>query len=325
MNIIETQDLRKHFKARQGKGQPSVVEAVKGVSLTVAEGEIFAFLGPNGAGKSTTLRMLSTLVPPTSGQAKVVEMDLLRQPERIREQIGFVSQTGGADGSATARENLMLQAKLFGLNHSQAKQRCEALIHALQLEGFVDRQAKTYSGGQKRRLDIALGMVNQPRLLFLDEPTTGLDPQSRAHLWDEVRTLRQNGTTIFLTTHYLDEADALADRLAIIDDGLIVSEGTPEALKQQISGDIVMLGIHAVNGEKEQAAGLLKSQTYVRELRDASDGFQLTVDQGEESLPALLRLMDTAGMRVTRVALNRPTLDDVFLQKTGRSLRDSKA
>ncbi|MEZ4668978.1 MAG: ATP-binding cassette domain-containing protein [Anaerolineae bacterium] len=325
MKIIETQDLRKQFKVRKGKGQTQTVEAVKGVSLAVDEGEIFGFLGPNGAGKSTTLRMLSTLLPPTSGQAQVVGIDLLHQPDRVREQIGYVSQSGGADGSATARENLTLQAKLFGLNTALAKQRCDALIHALQLESFVDRQVKTYSGGQRRRLDIALGMVNQPRLLFLDEPTTGLDPQSRAHMWDEVRALRKNGTTIFLTTHYLDEADALADRLAIIDDGHIVSEGTPTSLKRQISGDIVTLGIHALNGEKEQAAGLLKSQTYVRELRDAGDGFQLTVEHGEESLPALLRLLDTAGLHVTRVALSRPSLDDVFLQQTGRSLRDAEA
>ncbi len=322
MNIIETQGLRKTFHSRAAKDKPQTVEAVKGVDLTVREGEIFGFLGPNGAGKSTTLRMLSTLIPPTSGQARVVGADLLRQPEQVRRQIGYVSQTGGAEGSSTARENLMLQAQLFGLSRAQASQRTAALIDSLQLESFADRLVRTYSGGQRRRLDIALGMVNQPKLLFLDEPTTGLDPQSRAHLWDEVRRLREQGTTIFLTTHYLDEADALADRLAIIDGGQIVSEGTPDSLKRQIGGDVIVLG---VNGAKSQAMALLHAQPYVRDLREEDDQLHLTVEQGEEALPAVLRLMDGAGLPVSRLALHRPTLDDVFLRQTGRSLRETEA
>jgi ABC-2 type transport system ATP-binding protein len=322
MNIIETQGLRKTFHSRAAKDKPQTVEAVKGVDLTVREGEIFGFLGPNGAGKSTTLRMLSTLIPPTSGQARVVGADLLRQPEQVRRQIGYVSQTGGAEGSSTARENLMLQAQLFGLSRAQASQRTAALIDSLQLESFADRLVRTYSGGQRRRLDIALGMVNQPKLLFLDEPTTGLDSQSRAHLWDEVRRLREQGTTIFLTTHYLDEADALADRLAIIDGGQIVSEGTPDSLKRQIGGDVIVLG---VNGAKSQAMALLHAQPYVRDLREEDDQLHLTVEQGEEALPAVLRLMDGAGLPVSRLALHRPTLDDVFLRQTGRSLRETEA
>ena len=325
MNIIETRDLRKSFKSRQGKGKPQEVEAVKGVSMTVAKGEIFGFLGPNGAGKTTTLRMLSTLLPPTSGEAKVVGFDLLRQPGNIRQRIGYVSQAGGTDQHSTARENLLLQAQLYGFDSKTAQARANELIQALQLDTFADRSAKTYSGGQRRRLDVALGIVHKPELLFLDEPTTGLDPQSRAHLWEEVRKLRENGTTVFLTTHYLDEADALADRLAIMDGGKIVAEGTPNSLKQQIAGDVVTLGVIAQNGEKKKAFHLLQGQNYVREIHDGEDAFQLYVERGEETLPAILHLMDDAGLKVSKVSLARPTLDDVFLRQTGRSLRETSA
>lgn len=321
MNIIETQGLQKTFKTRGSKGSPAAtIEAVKGVNLQVKQGEIFGFLGPNGAGKTTTLRMLSTLLEPSAGKATVVGVDLLREPVKVRERIGYVSQSGGTDVYATARENLMLQARIFGMNKTAANERIEKLLAALQLDTFADRAAKTLSGGQRRRLDIALGMVNEPQLLFLDEPTTGLDPQSRAHLWDEVRRLRENGTTIFLTTHYLDEADALADRLAIIDGGQIVVEGTPEALKRQIAGDVVTLG---VNGGSARATDILKQQSYIREIHPAADGLQLYVEGGEESLPVILKLMDEAGLPVSRVSMARPTLDDVFLKQTGRSLRES--
>ena len=325
MNIIETHNLRKHFKSREDKGKGQLVEAVKGVSMTVQKGEIFGFLGPNGAGKTTTLRMLSTLLQPTSGDAKVVGYDLHSQAGKIREKIGYVSQAGGADAHSSAVENLMLQAQLYGLDKQEAKKRTDELITALQLESFAKRFAKTYSGGQKRRLDLALGMVNKPDLLFLDEPTTGLDPQSRAHLWEEVRKLRESGTTVFLTTHYLDEADALADRLAIMDGGTIVAEGTPDTLKQQIAGDVVTLGVVAQNGEKEHAFSVLRGQPYVREIHDGTDAFQLYVERGEETLPAILRLMDGEGLKVSKVSLARPTLDDVFLRQTGRSLRETSA
>jgi ABC-2 type transport system ATP-binding protein len=318
MNIIETVGLQKTFKGKGKNAQP--VEAVKGVDLQVSQGEIFGFLGPNGAGKTTTLRMLSTLLTPSAGTATVVGIDLLRQPGQVRERIGYVSQSGGTDVYATARENLMLQAQIFGMNKTAAKARVEKLLTALQLDSFADRTARTYSGGQRRRLDIALGMVNQPQLLFLDEPTTGLDPQSRAHLWDEVRALREGGTTIFLTTHYLDEADALADRLAIIDDGKIVAEGTPDALKRQIAGDVVTLG---VNGGSARANDILIKQPYVREIHPSEGGLQLYVEQGEETLPVILKLMDENGLPVSKVSMARPTLDDVFLKQTGRSLREA--
>ncbi len=324
MNIIETNKLRKVFNVRQGKnGGDQTIEAVKGIDLQVRTGEIFGFLGPNGAGKTTTLRMLSTLIPPTDGQATIAGHDLLRNPKQVREVIGYVSQVGGVDVTATGRENLLLQAQLCGMARHEAEQRTNELLVALDLTSFADRVAKTYSGGQRRRLDLALGMVHRPRLLFLDEPTTGLDPQSRARLWDEVRRLRSEGTTIFLTTHYLEEADILADRLAIMDHGEIVAEGTPKQLKQQIAGDVISLGLETQNGAAQHAHNLLNEQPYVREIHPSDGLFQLYVEHGEETLPAVLRLLDGAGLSVRTVSLSRPTLDDVFLRRTGRSLRES--
>lgn len=324
--IIETHQLKKEFRVRQSKErQPQIIEAVKGIDLVVRAGEIFGFLGPNGAGKTTTLRMLATLIPPSSGQATIAGYDLAREAKQIRSCIGYVSQAGGADVTATGRENLMLQAQLHGLSRRDAEQHTNALLDVLELEALADRLVKTYSGGQRRRLDLALGMVHRPRLLFLDEPTTGLDPQSRARLWDEVRRLRADGTTIFLTTHYLEEADALADRLGIMDDGLIVAEGTPESLKQQIAGDVITFGVKSSNGTRQKLEALFCQQPYVREVHPADNQIQLYVERGEENLPALLHLLDAAGLAVQRVALTRPSLDDVFLRKTGRSLREEHA
>jgi ABC-2 type transport system ATP-binding protein len=316
--MIETHALRKSFKTRRGP-----VEAVRGVDLRVREGEIFGFLGPNGAGKTTTLRMLVTLLPPSGGEATVAGHDLRREPARVRECIGYVSQTGGVDLTATSRENLVLQGRLYGLDKKSVETRVAALMTMLELDTVADRVADTYSGGQRRRLDLALGLIHQPPLLFLDEPTTGLDPQSRARLWDEVRRLRRNGTTIFLTTHYLDEADALCDRLGIIDAGRIVAEGTPAALKRQIAGDVVTLGLDRYNGELRQAQELLGAQPFVREVSPNEEGLRLSVERGEEALPAILRLLDGAGIGLRTVVLARPTLDDVFLRQTGRSLREA--
>jgi ABC-2 type transport system ATP-binding protein len=323
MNIIETHQLRKVFKTKGKNGKEQVVEAVRGIDLTVRAGEVFGFLGPNGAGKTTTLRMLSTLIPPTDGQATIAGYDLLRQSRKVREAIGYVSQIGGVDVSATGRENLLLQGQLYSMSRHETEQRINELLTLLELNSFADRIAKTYSGGQRRRLDLALGMIHRPRLLFLDEPTTGLDPQSRARLWDEIRKLRDDGTTVFLTTHYLEEADVLADRLAIMDHGEIVAEGTPDALKQQIAGDVITLGLETENGARQKAHTLLSQQPFVREIHPADGQFQLFVERGEESLPAILRLLDGAGLSVRTVALARPSLDDVFLRQTGRSLREA--
>lgn len=328
MFIIETHDLKKSFKTRQSQGKGKggkvqVLEAVKGVTIQVNQGEIFGFLGPNGAGKTTTMRMLATLLPPDAGKAIVAGHDLLREPARVRERIGYVSQTGGANIFATGRENLVLQARLYGMNKATAETRAAELVEALDLSAFADRPAMTYSGGQRRRLDLAMGLAHRPSLLFLDEPTTGLDPQSRARVWEEVRRLCDSGTTVFLTTHYMDEADGLCDRIAIMDDGKIVAEGTPAELKHQVAGDIISLGLDATNGALEQAKKLLQSQPFVREFQNGADVLNLYVERGDEALPAVLRLMDGASLPIRTIALSRPTLDDVFLRTTGHSLRET--
>ncbi|MGH2469296.1 MAG: ATP-binding cassette domain-containing protein [Chloroflexota bacterium] len=315
--IIHTHDLRRTFRSRVGP-----VEAVKGVNLSVAAGEIFGFLGPNGAGKTTTLRMLGTLLPPTAGEAVVAGCDLRREPGKVRQRIGFVGQAGGTDPAITGRRELVFQASLYGMSHAQATRRAAEILAMLELEGAADRPSNSYSGGQKRRLDIGLGLIHEPRLLFLDEPTTGLDPQSRAHLWAEIKQLRGRGTTVFLTTHYLEEADALCDRLAIIDHGLIVAEGTPDELKHEIAGDVVTVG---VSGDPAAALATLSQQPFVRDSGIEDGALRLYVDRGETAMPAILRLLDGSGQELKTITLNRPSLDDVFLRKTGRSLRDEAA
>ncbi len=293
--------------------------AFEDVSFEVGAGEVFGFLGPNGAGKTTTLRMLATLLPPTGGEATVAGCDLRREPARVRERIGYVAQGGSTDPALSARAELVLQGRLYGLSKPEAQRRTADLLRAFELEACADRASGTYSGGQRRRLDLALGLIHQPRLVFLDEPTTGLDPQARARMWDEVRRLRDGGTTVFLTTHYLEEADALCDRLAIIDHGQIVAEGTADALKRQVAGDVVLLGVH---GDPAAAAALLAAQPFVREASRENDRVRLYVERGETALPAILRLLDGAGLALETIALSRPSLDDVFLRTTGHSLRD---
>jgi len=312
--MIETRGLRKSFRARKG-----TVEAVRGVDLTVQAGEIFGFLGPNGAGKTTTLRMLATLIVPDGGDATIAGADLRRSPGEVRRRIGYVAQGGSTWDTVTAREELVLQARLYGIGKAQARQRAVKAIEGFQLGEFADRKCQTYSGGQRRRVDIALGIIHSPQVVFLDEPTTGLDPQSRAHLWDEVRRLRAEGMTVFLTTHYLEEADALCDRVAIIDYGQLVAEGTPDALKREVAGDVVTVGL---NGATPRAAQLLDGQPYVRQLEPVDDGLRLYVDAGATAIPQILRTLDGAGLSLGSIELHRPSLDDVFLTKTGRSLRE---
>ena len=237
--MIEVSGLRKSFRPKRGR-KATTVEAVRGVDFSVQRGEIFGFLGPNGAGKTTTLRMLATLISPDGGDATIAGVDLRHAPAEVRKRIGFVAQTSGTYGLSTARRDLVHQARMHGVSKSAAKNLAEAAMLAFQLEDFADRAISTYSGGQRRRLDVALGVIHSPQVIFLDEPTAGLDPQSRARMWQEVRRLRDHGMTIFLTTHYLDEADALCDRISIIDAGLIVAEGTPSDLKREISGDAAL-------------------------------------------------------------------------------------
>ncbi|NJC69484.1 ATP-binding cassette domain-containing protein [Planosporangium thailandense] len=313
--MIETKGLRKTFRSRKG-----TVEAVRGVDLVVDEGEIFGFLGPNGAGKTTTLRMLATLLTPDGGAATIAGADLRRAPGEVRRRIGYVAQGGCTWDEVSAREELIYQARLYGVDKAEARRRAEHAIGAFQLEAFADRPTKTYSGGQRRRVDIALGVIHQPRVVFLDEPTTGLDPQSRAHMWDEVRRLRDEGMSVFITTHYLDEADALCDRIAIMDHGEIVAEGTSAELKRQIAGDVVTVGL---DGTAPKAAALLEGEPYVNRLETLDEGLRLYVDSGATAIPQILRALDGAGIALASIELHRPSLDDVFLAQTGRSLRDS--
>src|SRR5262245_18085804 len=295
--MIRTHNLKKTFHGRTGP-----VEAVAGIDLHVEEGEIFGFLGPNGAGKTTTLRMLCTLITPTAGEAAVAGADLTREPQVIRERIGYVAQGGGSDPQETGRREMVIQARLYGMDRAEAERRAAEILKLMELESAADRRTETYVGGMKRRLDIGLGIILRPHLIFLDEPTIGLDPQARARMWDEVRRLREDGMTVFLTTHYLEEADALCDRLAIIDHGRIVAEGTPDQLKRQIAGDVVRLG---VAGSRREALELLAGQPFVREA-SADDGMlRLAVDNGEAAMPAILRLLDGAGLRLETISLSR--------------------
>jgi ABC-2 type transport system ATP-binding protein len=317
--MIETHDLRRTFKTR-GKGGD--VEAVRGVDLRIGAGETFGFLGPNGAGKTTTLRMLATLLKPTSGSATVAGADLAREPQEVRRRIGYVPQGGSTDPSETGRGELVIQGRLYGMDKPAAERRAAEVLVALDLDAAADRYINTYSGGMKRRLDVGLGIVHRPSVLFLDEPTTGLDPQARARMWDEIRGLRALGTTVFLTTHYLEEADALADRLAIIDHGTIVAEGTADELKRQVAGDVITLG---VDGAVEHVLEAVRRQPFVREATGENDVVRLYVDQGDTAVPQLIRILDGVGLQARSLTLARPSLDDVFLRQTGRSLREEPA
>jgi len=318
--MIETHELRKSFTSRQGR-EKKVVEAVRSVDLDVAEGEIFGFLGPNGAGKTTTLRMLATLIEPDGGTATIAGADLLADPGEVRRRIGYVAQGGSTWDDSTAREELVLQARLYGVSKADALARAQRVLTAFQLGEYADRKCKTYSGGQRRRVDIALGIIHEPRVVFLDEPTSGLDPQSRAHMWDEIRRLRDEGMTVFITTHYLDEADALCDRISIMDYGEIVASGTPAELKREISGDVVQVGLPL--SSVAAAAELLDGVGIVNKLETQDDGVRLYVDEGATAIPLILRALDAASVPLGSIELHRPSLDDVFLTKTGRSLREN--
>ncbi len=311
--MIEARGLTKTFKTRG-----AVVEAVRGVDLDVAAGELVGFLGPNGAGKTTTQKMLCTLLVPTAGTATVAGQDLLRAPREVRRRIGYVGQGGCTEPEARVGEELVDQARLYGLSVEDARARGERLLDQLELPGVWSRLTKTLSGGQRRRLDICMGLIHEPGLLFLDEPTSGLDPQARANLWQHIRGLRdQLGTTVFMTTHYLEEADALCDRVLVIDHGEIVAEGSPEELKRRVSGDSVdlLLADDAVAAAAATVVGGTVDGAHVR----------LSVPSAVEALPRMFRALDDAGIELAGVQVQRPTLDDVFLSLTGRALRDEVA
>jgi ABC-2 type transport system ATP-binding protein len=318
--MIETRGLRKVYRTKKRR-TITTVDAVRGIDLTVAEGEIFGFLGPNGAGKTTTLRMLATLLTPDGGEAIIAGADLLANPREVRRRIGYVAQSGSTWDEVSAREELALQARMYGASKTDAKQAADAAMDSFGLTSFGDRWCKTYSGGQRRKVDIALGVIHRPRVLFLDEPTTGLDPQSRANLWDEVNRLRDEGMTIFITTHYLEEADQLCDRVAIIDQGTIVAEGTPAELKREVAGDVVSL---VLNGSTMKAAEVLAGQPDIWVLEgQQTDSLRLRVESGSAAIQQIMRTLDNSNIELGAFELHRPSLDDVFLAKTGRSLRDA--
>jgi len=311
--VIHARGLARTFKTRRG-----TVEAVSGVDIDVSPGELVGFLGPNGAGKTTTLRMLTTLLVPTAGTATVAGHDLLNDPIGVRRKIGYVGQSGGAGPDCLVADEMILQGRFYGLTAARSRKRATELIEQLDLTGTETRIVKTLSGGQRRRLDIAMGLMHLPTLLFLDEPSTGLDPQSRANLWEHIRSLHtEHGTTLFLTTHYLDEADALCDRILVIDSGRIVAEGTPDELKRRVSGDLVVVGAT----EPARVAELAGSTDMVID----GAGVRFRVPDGASVLPTLLRELDAAGIAMNSVEVRRPSLDDVFLTVTGRSLRDAES
>jgi ABC-2 type transport system ATP-binding protein len=314
--VIHARGLARTFHTRRGD-----VEAVSGVDLDVEPGELVGFLGPNGAGKTTTLRMLTTLLTPTAGTATVAGHDLLTDPLGVRREIGYVGQNGGAGPECPVGEELVLQGRFYGLSAADARARAAELLDRLDLGGTEKRITSTLSGGQRRRLDIAMGLMHLPALLFMDEPSTGLDPQSRANLWEHIRDLHaERGTTLFLTTHYLDEADALCDRILVIDRGRIVAEGTPDALKRRVSGDQVVVG----TTEAERVAELVARLPGGSEPAIDGQIVRFRVPDGAAVLPGLLRELDAAGIAMTSVEVRRPSLDDVFLTMTGRSLRDAE-
>jgi ABC-2 type transport system ATP-binding protein len=314
--MIHAHGLARTFRTRRGP-----VAAVAGVDIDVGRGELVGFLGPNGAGKTTTLRMLATLLTPTAGTATVAGHDLATDPVGVRRKIGYVGQSGGAGLDCPVAEELILQGRFYGLAPPVARRRAAELLDQLDLGGAENRIVQTLSGGQRRRLDIAMGLMHVPELLFLDEPSTGLDPQSRANLWEHIRGLHaEHGTTLFLTTHYLDEADALCDRILVIDRGRIVAEGTPDELKRRVSGDLVLVG----TGEPKRVNEIAERIEGATELAVDDHTARFRVPDGASVLPALLRELDAAGIAMTSVEVRRPSLDDVFLTLTGRTLRDAE-
>ncbi|MEV6969384.1 ATP-binding cassette domain-containing protein [Hamadaea sp. NPDC051192] len=305
------------------KTYPGDVRALDGLSLTVRPGEVFGLLGPNGAGKSTTIKILTTLARPDAGTATVAGFDVLREPDRVRRVIGVVAQRSGADPAATGRDNLMLQGRLYGLSGVPLKKRVAELLDRFGLTGAAGRAVKTYSGGMQRRLDVALGLVHRPQVLFLDEPTTGLDPEARAAMWTEIaRLAADDALAVVLTTHYLDEADRLAARLAIVDAGRVVAEGAPETLKGELRGDAVHLRLRQAAGT--EVATVLGGLPGVREITVDGVTVSARADDGAAAVPGVLAALDRAGVPVASVTVARPSLDDVYLRYTGRRFTADK-
>ena len=316
---VEAHDLVKTY--------PKGVRALDGLSVAVAAGQVFGLLGPNGAGKTTTVKVLTTLARPDSGSAAVAGHDVRRHPDRVRRAIGVVAQRTTADPAATGRDNLVLQGRLHGMGGTALRRRVSELLDRFDLTASAGRAVRTYSGGMQRRLDVALGLVHQPRVLFLDEPTTGLDPEARAAMWEEINRLADTGLTILLTTHYLEEADRLADRLAIVDKGRIVVSGTADELKGELHGDAVHIDLRTSPDDRadrliRDAIGRVPG---ARDIRLEGRRLSARADDGPAVVPAALAALEQAGVPVTAVTVARPSLDDVYLRYAGRRFADADA
>ena len=312
MDAIVVEDLRKRY---------SDVQALNGVSFTVSEGEVFGLLGPNGAGKTTTVKVLATLTKPDSGRAEVVMQDVVKNPNGVRRTIGYVPQTSGVDRDATGRENLTLQGRIQGMRGTELKSRVHELLDLVGIEDAADRVVRGYSGGMKRRLDVALGLVHRPRVVYLDEPTTGLDPEARVSMWEELgRIADRESLTILLTTHYLEEADHLANRLAIVSRGQVVVEGTPNELKRSLAGDSVT--VELLDGKVMDARRIIESLDGIREVRAEGRQLRSRVVIGATAIPHILSALERNGIVVDAVDSHRPSLDDVYLHYTGRDFRE---
>jgi ABC-2 type transport system ATP-binding protein len=303
------------------KTYPGGVRALDGVSFQVEQGTVFGLLGPNGAGKSTTVKILSTLSLPDAGEARVAGHEVTTSPDRVRRAIGAVSQRSAVDPEATGRENMQLQGHVYGMRGRDLAGRVTELLERFSLSDAADRVVRTYSGGMRRKLDVALGLIHRPSVLFLDEPTTGLDPEARAELWGEIaRLTRSDGLTIMLTTHYLEEADRLARRLAIVDHGRLVAEGTPDELKAELRGEAINVELREA-GSGERAAAALAALAGLRETTIDGPFMRARADHAASAIPAVLAALDTAGIPVAAVTVARPSLDDVYLRYTGRAFR----
>ena len=313
-NIIEAKNLTKIYK--------KTVKAVDRISFSVAEGELFGFLGPNGAGKTTTIKMLTTLASPTEGEASVAGFDVTKNPGAVRENIGIVPQELTADDELKGVENLLLSAKLHHVPNDKARKKAKELLELLELESAAQRQVKTFSGGMRRRLQLAMGLIHEPKILFLDEPTLGLDIQTRQNMWNYIRRLnRESGITVFMTTHYLEEADSLCDRIAIIDAGAIKLSGSPSELKARLGGTVLTLQLVGL----ADISSILTQIPEVAEVKKEGETYRIKLTKTETALPEIVETVTKKGLKISDITLAKPTLDQVFLQITGNTMRDGAA
>jgi len=315
LEVIRVKNLSKIFNKN--------IIAINEVSFTVKEGEIFGFLGPNGAGKTTTIKVLTTLLRPTKGKVNVAGFDVIKEPDAVRSSIGIVPQSLTLDDDLKGITNLLLSAKLYHVPDKLAKERAEQLIDMVNLKDAIDRKVETYSGGMRKRLELIVGLIHEPKILFLDEPTLGLDIQTRSVIWEYLKNLnKEKGLTIFITTHYLEEADYLCDRIGIIDKGKIMVVDSPSRLKDELGGDIINIKI---NGEYSEIMESLKQLNHVKKIDIVDQNLRIQVEKGENVLPSILEFINSKGIVVTSVSLAKASLDQVFLKYTGKSLRDAES